>query len=200
MKNFKVLLDCDGFLSRFQQRALGIVERVTGRRYVEADVKEYDFCKALGLTTAEKKIVMDAISDQRGFALGMEVYDGAIEAVRSVREIAAVRIVTSPWDSNETWMSERTRWLRQNFGIPSNHVYHLSEKESVFGNVFVDDKVENVIAWHKAWPREMAVLWRNAHNQDAVTPEGVLSTGSYVSLVDAIERRAQAQGVLRGVS
>lgn len=50
MKRPRVLLDCDGVLSAFVDAALDFVYKVTGDRYVLADVTRFDFCDALGLS------------------------------------------------------------------------------------------------------------------------------------------------------
>lgn len=197
MRRLKVLFDCDGVLRQFTGGALKVVARVTGRHHDVSEVTRYDFCEALGLSRDEARAVKQAIGVTRGFASSLDVYPDAVGALRAIRAVADVRVVTSPWNSNDTWTSDTEKWLYQNFGIPFVHVHHTHDKASIFGDVFVDDKLEHVREWKDAWPSKTAVFWRTPHNAHESTPDGAVSMNRWDSLVNLI---THGQEVLRGVA
>ncbi len=158
----RVLLDCDGVLADFVEGFLGLVEDYTGRKYKHEDITEFHIEKALGLSEEDARAIFDMVG--RGFAAYLRPLPGAVEAVKRLREIAEVYIVTSPWNSCNTWMSERERWLRVHLDIPHSHVLHGSAKHLVCGDFLVDDKTENCITWQGHHPRSKAVLWKAPWN------------------------------------
>jgi 5'(3')-deoxyribonucleotidase len=186
-----VALDSDGILSDFTSGALRIVERVLGRRHVPADVTMFDFTKALGLSPKEAKLVKDEIGKTRGFAAGLAVYPGAVDGVRRLREIADVHVVTSPWNSNETWYSEREEWLYRNFGIGHDHVTHTSAKYIADTDVLIDDKASHVAAWLEVHPDRVGAFWRTPHNTSEAVPVGAHSITSWDAIVALVEEVAR---------
>jgi len=180
VKKLQICLDCDGVLSNFTAGALRVVEEVTGRRYEEADVGEFDFVKALGLSADEARAVKQIISSRRGFAASLAPYPGARQGVRRLRELGDVFCVTHPWDSNLWWRAERESWLALHFGI--DVVHHAEDKTEYEADVFVDDRSKNVRSWGSAWPGRCAVLWRTMHNSGEAVPWGVHSISSWDEL------------------
>jgi 5'(3')-deoxyribonucleotidase len=187
VKRPKALIDVDGVLRQFTKGALKIVWQVTGRHYDLSEVTQYDFCAALKLTGEETKIIEQAIGSHSRFASSLDVYPGAVEGLRQLRTVADVKIVTSQWNSNETWTHDTENWLYQNFGIPFTKVHHTNEKEDVYGDIFVDDKVENVRAWMSAWPDKTGVFWRTPQNASGPVPTGAHSTSSWSVLIDIVK-------------
>lgn len=186
----RVLLDCDGVLSRFMDGALALINDLLGTGYVIDDVTEFDFSRALGLRPDVAAAVKRRIGQAPGFAAELEIYPGAVDGVRRLREVAEVYIVTSPWNSNPTWCHDREWWLDKHFGIKHAHVLHTSAKHLVRGDVFVDDKTSSCEAWRDAWPGGIAVQWRTPHNRrDAWLG---ISTGNWDELIGIVERAAKS--------
>lgn len=185
----RVLLDCDGILSAFIPGALRIVNAMLGTSHVSADVTEFDFCAALGLAPDIAASVKRAIGATHGFCAALEVLPGAIDGVRLLREVADVYVVTSPWNSNPTWMSEREAWLARHFGIAHAKVIHTSAKYVCAGDFLVDDKTSTLVSWRKAHPTGIAVRWATDHNwRDDWNGE---STCSWRELIALVVRRAE---------
>lgn len=200
MKRLKIALDCDGLLSDFTRGALRVVEEVTGKRFVPADVTEWDFCKVLGLTFRETHLVKKTIGRRRGFVTSLLPYPLARQGVRRLRELGEVFCVTSPWDSNPWWREEREAWLALHFGI--DVVYHAANKTVYEADVFVDDRSDHVRAWLGAWPGRTAVLWRTLHNTSEDVPCGAHSTDSWEALYQigqevALGRVSQQRSLLQ---
>jgi len=188
MKKLRVVLDVDGVLANFTVGVLVLVEEVTGKKFVPADVTMFDFTKALGLTTTEAVAVKKAIGAKRGFAMSLPPYPGARQGVRRLRELGEVFCVTSPWDSNEWWRAERESWLALHFGI--DRVHHASDKTVYEADVFVDDKSSHVRDWLAAWPGRTAVFWRTPHNTSEAVPAGAHSIASWDALYEIAREAA----------
>lgn len=163
----RVLLDIDGVLGDFTASALKIGNKLVGTEFAVDDVVFWDFCDLPGWEPYE-----DAIWEEikkPGFARNMVVYPGASEAVRHLKTIADVRIVTSSMGISEPFCFERLAWLDENFGIPWKKVVYAYEKSPYAGDFFVDDKVANVQGWleENGTKATAAVLWTQPYNQAA---------------------------------
>lgn len=178
-----VLLDCDGVLADFVAAFLDIVEEETGERFLHSDVGGFDIKIALGLDAAEAVRCYSRITP--GFCGSLAPIAGAIEGVASLQDVADVYIVTSPWNSCPTWMSERELWLKKHFAIHHSRVIHGSAKHLVRGNFLVDDKAETVIRWQAAHPDKSAVLWAQPWNE--YEPWGGVRTNDWARLRALVE-------------
>lgn len=180
----RVLLDCDGVLADFIGGALRIVNTMLGTGYVPTDVTEFDFTKSLGLPARAAADVKRMIGATHGFAASLAVLPGAVDGVRRLREVADVYVVTSPWNSNPTWMSEREAWLDRHFAIPHRQVIHTAAKHICVGDVLVDDKTETVDRWREWHPGGVAVQWSTLHNRR--DPWDGQSTNDWSVLIDEL--------------
>jgi len=188
MKKLEIALDADGLLADFTAGALRIVEEATNRKYTPADVGEFDFTKALGLTEYETRIVKAMINNRRGFAASLAPYPNARQGVRRLRELGHVFCVTSPWDENPWWRAERESWLALHFGIEV--VHHANDKSAYEADVFVDDRSKHVHAWLAAWPGRCGVFWRTPHNTSEAVPAGAHSISSWDALYNVAREAA----------
>jgi 5'(3')-deoxyribonucleotidase len=188
VRRLHIAIDCDGILSDFTAGALRVVEEVTGRHYEPADVGEFDFTKALGLSASESRAYAEAINTRRGFASSLAPYPGARQGVRRLRDLGEVFCVTTPWDGNPWWREEREAWLALHFGI--DRVHHAEDKSAYEADVFVDDRSKHVRAWLAAWPGRVAVFWRTPHNTSETVPAGAHSSSSWEALYQLAREHA----------
>ena len=198
MKQLKIALDSDGVISNFVAGALIVIEEVTGRKYTPEDIGAFNFTKALGLSDEEAAAVMKSIGSRRGFAASLPPYPGARQGVRRLRELGDVFCVTSPWDSNPYWRTERDSWLALHFGI--DRVEHAEDKSVYEADIFVDDRAKHVRAWLAKWPGRAAVLWRTLHNVTEDAPPGAYVTDSWDRLYQIAREAAlgPVQATLEG--
>jgi len=189
VKKLSIALDVDGVLADFSSGALRVVEEVTGKRFVPADITAWDFTKVLGLSASEASAVKKAIGAKRGFAASLAPYPLARQGVRRLRELGEVFCVTSPWDTNAWWRAERVSWLALHFGI--DVVHHNHDKTGYEADVFVDDKSSHVLDWLSAWPGRTAVFWRTPHNSSEVVPYGAHATSSWDMLYEIAREAAR---------
>lgn len=101
-------------------------------------------------------------------------YDGAVEGMRHLAEVADVYVVTSHLHTAPTWVYDRDRWVMEHFGVPKSRMVHASDKYVFAGAGLIDDKPQNVIEWQEEYPDAKGVLWRQRYNEGAALGDGVL--------------------------
>lgn len=185
----RVLVDVDGVLADFIGSALRIVNGLFGTSHVPEDVTEFSIADSLGLNAEQASLMKRAIGGSPRLAGGLAVLPGAKDGMRALREVADVYIVTSSWDSNETWEYDRKAWLKRNFGIGHHDIVFTAAKHLVYGDVLVDDKTSTCEAWREAWPNGVAVQWRTPHNRrDAWSGVSASDWSHLVDLVQGLPR------------
>lgn len=183
-----VLLDVDGILANFIAPVLDHIVEVSGRRYAHDDVKVWDIFTALPDVAHLESAVYDQMRMKRA-CFEIPLYDGAVDGVARLQELADVLIVTSPLSGSPYWMFEREAWLSHHFGIKHKDIIHARRKEHVDGDIFVDDKVEHVEAWQKQHPTKWALLWDQPYNRMSRHPR-VRSWEELHQAVASLEFRA----------
>jgi 5'(3')-deoxyribonucleotidase len=149
------LVDVDEVLCDFQNPALALIKKVTGRVYTPADFDTWDIFSVLNVDEADD--VFEQM-EQPGFCASLPPADGAVEFIWEMREYANVYVVTSP-QHNRHWVYERTEWLREHFNFQKKHIIHTAAKHMVRGDAFLDDKPDHVEHWSKTNPAGLAMLW-----------------------------------------
>lgn len=143
-----ILLDVDGVCADFTGRVRALVREVGG--FMKWPVVEWDFIKALD------KDVREHVEERLSCAStwnedNLGPIDGAGSAVIAFRKAGhRVVFVTSPWASCHEWAHVRTEWLHRFMGAEASDVIPARAKELVRGDVFIDDKPQNVAAWREA--------------------------------------------------
>ena len=163
----RVLLDVDGVLADFLTPSLGLIEKLTGRKYTVDEMVTWDIFEVVG---KEWEQPFFEACNQPGFAASLDVYQGAKEGVARLHEIAEVYIVTSPLNHNPTWTHEREKWLKQHFDIPHNRVVHTSAKHLCIGDALIDDRPYNVQKWGYEHPAGTGLLWDAPWNRRDKVP------------------------------
>ena len=155
-----VLLDADGVLLNFIQATLDTLQDVAPHSFTHDDVHTWEVFSSLPeAMQAHMGAVYDRLKKEGGRSI--KPYPGAAEAVKKLQDIAEVLIVTSPFHGSPTWAHEREHALEQHFRIHHTDVIHAKRKEFVRGDVFVDDKLDNVLKWRAANPQGKAIHWSN---------------------------------------
>jgi 5'(3')-deoxyribonucleotidase len=163
-----ILLDVDGVLADF----VGHLSATCSALDVSMPPPgawSFDFRSFL--TNKQRKTAIGVLSDARSdgghFARTLPVIEGAQDAVERLRLHGSVYIVTTPWESNPTWESERRAWLLRNFDVRPNHIVSTAAKYLVRGDLFVDDKPEHVAEWSAEHRNGHARLFNQPHNVSA---------------------------------
>ena len=152
----KILIDVDGVVADFKAAVLDELQ------LEDTHPEDWDFIDKL---KPEDKEEADALLEDLEFWGGLPLVDGAKKAIRYLRAFGHEIVwVTSPWSSCIGWETARRSWIKKNFG--SDDVVVTSSKHHIDGDVFIDDKPENVEAWKKAHPNKKAFIYDQTYNRD----------------------------------
>lgn len=94
----------------------------------------------------------------------LPLFEGTVEGMARLAEVAEVHIITSPLSSGMRWTHQRDNWLLRHFGIKHFQVGHIHAKHLVMVDMLIDDAPKNVTAWgrkHKGY----AVNWTRPYNE-----------------------------------
>jgi len=184
-----VLLDVDGILTNYAAQTVELLNELKlGKTFTEADITDWE---ASHYVPRARQDEYWKRCNAPGFVLQMKPYLEAQQAVETLHRLAEVVVVTSYLRGATTWVHERDQWLLQHFGIKPDHVIHTRAKQHVFGHVFVDDALKNVVPWGRKHGGSTALLWDKPYNQDATFEdedhfERVWSWGAVLETVSAM--------------
>lgn len=165
----RILIDVDGVSADYSHGFVTVCNRLFGTTHTAADITQWDTAAALGLSAEQADACYQEIR-KPGFALSLHLLPGARESVRQLQKDHDVYFVTTPFrgakSDHVSWSADREHWLRDHFGAGSDRIIHTSAKHIVTGDVFVDDKPENVRAWQEHNPSGFGLLWYQPYNWD----------------------------------
>lgn len=159
-----LLLDCDGVLSNFVDPTCEIISKWMGETYTVNSFNSWDLFTGLPKAVVQK--CFEAYQT-KGWCFGLEPYEEALFYLPELKAKFDLYIVTSPMGSSEYWLNERKEWLHHKLGIDEHRVVQTAAKHLVKGDIFVDDKPENVENWAKHFPDRDARLWDMPYNRSA---------------------------------
>lgn len=153
----RVLLDVDGVLADFHGHAINTIPEVAAYGYTSENFPTWN---VRGVLTPEEGDRAAEVFASKGWCEGIPAYPGAREGLDKLRKVAEVYFVTAPYPS-EPWMWERAQWLQDHMGATERDWVMTHAKHLCVGDVFVDDKYENALNWHRFHPDKLAVLWNS---------------------------------------
>jgi 5'(3')-deoxyribonucleotidase len=152
----KILIDVDGVVADLKAAILDELQ------VEDPDPWKWDFIKKLEPSDQEEA---HAALDEMEFWERLPLVEGAKKAVKVLKNAGHTIVwVTAPWTSCQGWDVARRSWLNNHFG--NDKMIVEADKEKVDGDVFIDDKVENVEAWKKAHPNKKAFIFDQSYNKD----------------------------------
>lgn len=191
----RVGIDCDDVLAGFTPKVIELVAELTGVRHNIEDVDQwdlFDWLDSRNLGENNKALgrkVYDVIKAEGG-CFSLDVLEGSKEGIKRLQDISDVFIITAPFVGSKTWVHERYEWLRHHFGIHHRRVAQLHEKALCKVDVFVDDKLDNVVRWgSENYGR--AVLWDRSSNRKEATPPWVVRCFSWEQLYEIVASMAK---------
>lgn len=182
-KNKVILIDCDDVLADFINAFFAEANKITGKNYHKNDLNEWDILSVIKEEEIKKELFNLIL--KKDFCLNIPTIHGAQEAIKELKKIGDVVVVTAP-PSISHWVHERTQWLESHFDIPHNKIIHTTCKEYVSGDYFIDDKYENLIKWKKNNPNGKAILWDAPYNKK-IDCELVTKLYSWEELINFIK-------------
>ncbi len=175
-----ILLDVDDVLADFEAAYFEVIHRITGLTLRHEDRTQWNI---LAMVPEEHHALVEATAMEAGFCSRLVPIVGAHAAVLSLQALGKVYAVTAPWPGAKTWYWEREQWLREHFDIYSDEVLHVTPKHLVRGNVIIEDKRENALAWAKANPEGLAILWDMPYNQEPCSLPNVARAKDWPTVV-----------------
>ena len=172
-----VLVDCDGVLADLVGPWLDVLDEVHGIRASYDEVTDFEFGRCV-CTPEQAEAVWAHIDATPGWGLRLPALPHVAAGLRHLRSWAnRVVCVTSPHVSG-SWVVDRYRWLFQR-GFHRRDIVLASDKSLVAGDALIDDKVDNLREWVKAWPYGEAVTIEHPYNREwTEAAEGDLLTAS----------------------
>lgn len=167
-----VLLDVDGVIANFTKFYVECAEYVGAIPYGHVEdgwhPTHWNTGEALGLTRDSRAAVWNRIGHPN-VGLSIQPYQGAIEGVIRLMQVADVYFPTSPIYQSPTWEYDRWHWFKRYFNeYTADRLIFTKDKTVIFGHVFVDDKPEHIRDWKKRWGSGYAVLWPQPYNADVL--------------------------------
>lgn len=160
----RVLLDVDEVIADFIGYYLDVAGRHMATYYKPEQVTQWKLPEALNLPQWARR-EMDAEMRRPGVAHKLKLLPGAKDAVLALNEISEVVFVTAPYYGSLTWGNDRVEWLRHHFGDMADKTILTRYKTPVQGDVFVDDRPENLEGWVQENTGK-AVVWDKPYNRD----------------------------------
>lgn len=138
-----ICLDVDGVLFPLYEKTLTYLKN-KGIPLDESHLSHgWDFDNAF--TPKQRKAVY-GLWESKNFTYNSDPYPWAHSLVKTCKELGNLTIVTSSW-LTPTWVGDRQRWLKDQFGISHKDVIFAHRKERVIGDLLIDDKPKNIEKW-----------------------------------------------------
>jgi 5'(3')-deoxyribonucleotidase len=148
-----ILVDCDGVLSNLIGSVLTLAHERAGIFKTEADITHYDYGKALEWPRWGVEVEQAVL--HREFVYRMRPYSGAFLFLRNLENAVGkenVFVCTKPWKGLPEWIAQRSAWLIDFAGVPTERQIHISNKNLVPG-LLIDDDPSNLAgrSFHDAY-------------------------------------------------
>jgi len=161
----RIISDVDGVLANFIEAFLGLANEMFCVIATEADVTQWDVCKALKLDDAQEAAIYGRML-KPGYGRTIPPYAEALAVMPVALRRHEWYFATSPMRDKTldrrhtvTWTSDREAWLHEHFGVPAKRVIHVSCKEVVRGDLLIEDSTVNIEKWLRADPFGTSVAW-----------------------------------------
>ena len=162
-KKKDLLIDCDGVLADFSK---GICDMQSYGDLTPAGVDRWEIFDLLH--PMDKRLALNVLGDADWWK-SLSVIEGAKEGFEALRRKHNIFIVTSPWNVGDKvakgWDDARREWLRREFDVPYYDVYIARGKERIMGDLLIDDKPGNILAYQNAHGPQSALLFDQPYNR-----------------------------------
>jgi 5'(3')-deoxyribonucleotidase len=184
----RVLIDVDGVLANFVGATIRDMEAHHGFSMSHDDVTTWDIISSFPVDASRLGDTMRSRWREPGWCASIPVYEGAVEGISILRDLADVFFVTAPMSGAPHWMWERSLWLSQHFNADERDIVFTSSKHLVSGDVFVDDKPSNVMEWLHGhhFGRGVPVIWDRPYNRGYGLPPVTIRTSDWSVVASAV--------------
>lgn len=182
-----LLMDVDGVLADFTGAVCLELSDILERKVTPKECFTWSFQKSFLLNSKQNRALFSRIC-RKNFCRDLALLPGAQKGVQRLIEsnkVGGIRFVTSPWDSSNYWIKERTDWIYKHFNCTPFTVIHTHDKGSIIGDIIIDDKPANVLAGS----RKLRILVPNAANKkfiDARVGNAITITKHWTKIIKAV--------------
>ena len=155
----RILIDCDGVLSDFNKMILKMVKDQFNIDLRLVNGNEWD-CLEYPEVKHVKGQIWDHLLGTKGLIRNLEKFDYADKLIAGLRQRGEVIACTS-LVKGEYYACERIEWLIEEMGFDRKDIILAYKKHICKGDVFIDDKPQNVTDWANAYPEGFPVLWQS---------------------------------------
>lgn len=159
-REMPVLIDVDGVIANFCGAVALYIEDKFNLKIDQSKIYGDVRNEAGGLWDDE----CEAFIRSDGFALNLEEFPGAVDAVKEIMEKHEVVFVTSPYGESKTWCYDRYNWLNERFDITRDDIIFCRDKRFVQGVSLIDDRFENIQDWAR-FNNRMGILFDRPWNK-----------------------------------
>lgn len=161
MRRTRVILDVDGVVADF----VGHTINVLGDLAPPGGRDAFTAWDMVSVMSPDARTLAAREWRRQGWCLTMPVLPDAQNAVDRLSLRADVVWATAPMSRAPHWMYERAAWLDRMFAADPDNIVFAHDKSHVWGDVFVDDKPENVDRWASVHRDGVALLWDAPYNR-----------------------------------
>lgn len=157
-------LDCDGVLADFNAYLL----RQVGSEHTVDEVDSFKVLRCIERWHGRaRRDAAVALLNDPTFTLTQPMLPWAQGLVDACRKRAEeVIVITAPWRT-DGWYDARVAWLQQNLGFRQDEVIVGSAKHLVAVDMFIDDRVSNVMSWAARNPSGLVLVPAWSYNDGA---------------------------------
>jgi len=183
MSKVVTLIDCDGVLADFSSMFVRVTKEIFGIQARMTDGKNWDHFDYPEVR-AIKEDIWKYIKGTPGLIRGLEKFSYTDELLGTLRGIGDVICVTSLMDGGYYGV-ERINWLIEEAGFTRFDIMIAYRKYLIEGDIFIDDKPENVVKWADRWYSDYGspVLWSAPGRSVPVQDDRVFCTSSIPDLL-----------------
>lgn len=165
----KILMDVDEVCADL----VGAILAITGKTN-RSHASEWDWFDKY--PEAERKATRRALGTAQ-FWLDIPVKEEAIRGISYLRSQKHQIIwCTAPYEPCVGWVNFRQQWLNKHFHIDSHREARIftADKEHIRADVFIDDRINNVVSWQKNNREGLGFIMKCELNQASPCPEGLV--------------------------
>lgn len=187
-----MLLDVDGPIADWKQGYIDRLNLATGLNY-SIDDTGYNW-------SIEDDLKLDpsiaasiyAEMDGPGIAASLPNTHMAVDAVREHSTLYDLVFLTAYSRKSVDWVHGRGLWLTERFGREQgNKVVHTHYKYLVYGDVFIDDKVDHLVEWQQFWLEKLGkkpkAIRFTCGKTLSDTPEGIVAVRDWAELAQVLK-------------
>lgn len=186
----RVLVDVDDVLADCHTPMIKLANDIAGTNFEPSDFTDWDLFKDPRIIPYADEIWRCIYG--KGWFLSLSPLDHSVRAVWRLAMFSEILILTSSLDAPH-YHHERNAWLKMHLGVDRRHIVYTHSKYLVDGDVFIDDKPDNIFSWIAEHPEGLGILFTTPMNgHDKRVHHRVIRTRDWVMIEELIRKRLGA--------